>query len=277
MNIIGIEVIRGNPVVATEVGTGENIQLNVGDTLRVTVSLDYRGQAQIATLYGAIGSRLPVIGFDEYLVGQSSLPLPDSPTDFTPVEGSVDIEINAISSGTYDLYCKIREYPEAGLPEVSDVIEITGIYELVYTHDYPDTFVGKAEVCPFTFISLPEQIPGHEWLAEQLATILGESMVEHGEGSRMLRLQLWADTSQPLYTKYYGEATATASPVPWALVIGAIAIIAVIISFIVLINEVETIDWGEIPTPIPWAILAITAGVGILGVGAVFALAAPKR
>ena len=156
--------------------------------------------------------------------------------------------------------------------------EIPPEYELVYTHDYPDaaTYVGKAEVCPFTFVSIPEQIPGHEWLAEQIAKILGESMIEHGEGSKMLRLQLWSDTSAALYTKYYAEATATASPVPWALVIGAIAIIAVIISFIVLIDKVETIDWGEIPTPIPWAILALAGGLGILGVGAAVALAMPR-
>jgi len=157
--------------------------------------------------------------------------------------------------------------------------ELPPEYELVYTHDYPDaaTYVGKAEVCPFTFVSIPEQIPGHEWLAEQIAKKLGESMIEHGEGSKMLRLQLWSDTSQALYTKYYAEATATASPVPWALVIGAIVIIAVIISFIVLIEKVKTIDWGEIPTAIPWAILAIAGGVGVLGVGAAIALAAPKR
>ncbi|MBA7677836.1 hypothetical protein ES703_86100 [subsurface metagenome] len=93
----------------------------------------------------------------------------------------------------------------------------------------------------------------------------------------MLRLQLWSDTSQPLYTKYYAEATATASPVPWALVIGAIAIIAVIISFIVLIDKVKTIDWGEIPTPIPWAILALAGGLGILGVGAAVALAVRRE
>ncbi|MBA7628889.1 hypothetical protein ES703_36386 [subsurface metagenome] len=158
--------------------------------------------------------------------------------------------------------------------------ELPPEYELVYTHDYPDaaTYVGKAEVCPFTFVSIPEQIPGHEWLAEQIAKILGESMIEHGEGSKMLRLQLWSDTSAALYTKYYGEATATASPVPWALVIGAIAIIAVIISFIVLIDKVKTIDWGEIPVAIPWAILAAVVGLGVLGVGAAVALAGrPKE
>ena len=188
--------------------------------------------------------------------------------------------------GTYTLKADLLMNPDS--PLIVDsyegdlctvTTELPPEYELVYTYDYPDaaTYVGKAEVCPFTFVSIPEQIPGHEWLAEQIAKILGESMIEHGEGSKMLRLQLWSDTSEALYTKYYGEATATASPVPWALVIGAIAIIAVIISFIVLIDKVKTIDWGEIPTPIPWAILALAGGLGILGVGAAVALAVRRE
>ena len=54
-------------------------------------------------------------------------------------------------------------------------LEVPPEYELVSTYDYPDaaTFVGKAEICPFMFESIPEQIPGHEWLAEQTAKILG--------------------------------------------------------------------------------------------------------
>ena len=125
MNITGLQVIKRNPTTVFGAEVGEKVQLNIGDTLRVHVGFNYRGREQNVTLYSAIGSRSFLLGFDEYSVGKAALRLPESPDDFTPVEGSVDIEVGAISAGTdYDLYCKIEEFPEAGMPQVDDVIEI---------------------------------------------------------------------------------------------------------------------------------------------------------
>ena len=241
MIITGIEVIRRNPGVAMGVVTGEKVELNIGDTLKVNVSLDYRGQAQTATLYGAIGSRLPLIGFDEYLVGETSIDLPSSPADFTHVEHSVDIEITAISSGTYDLYCKIKEYPEAGLPEVNDVIDIIGEYELVQYTIYPwsYTFEGDAEVCTFEFKLTPEQIPGTEWLGERIVAAFVSELEK--EGSRLLELKVSRDTTPPLWTNYLVEVTATASPIAWMPIIIGVLAILFIVAIIFAIRAVDEV------------------------------------
>ena len=327
MNITGIEVIRRNSGVAIGVVTGEKIELNIGDTLRVTTSFDYRGQAQRVTLYGSIGSRLPIIGFDEYLVGEVSLDLPESPADFEPVHGSVDIEITAISSGIYDLYCKIKEYPGAGLPEVDDVIDITGEYELVQHTIYPwaYTFEGDAEVCTFEFKLTPEQVPGTEWLAERIVDAFVNELEK--QGSRLLELKVSRDTTPPLWTNYLVEVTATASPLAWTpIIIGVLAILFVvaIIFAIRAIDEVffkrkqldeetkktfsretltamildlapetppETLEeksdqelrdllnqiLAEKAPPVSWWPLAIIGGLGVLGVGAAFALAGKRE
>ena len=241
MVITGIEVIRRNTGIAIGVVTGEKVELNIGDTLRVTTSFDYRGQAQRVTLYGSIGSRLPIIGFDEYLVGEVSLDLPQSPTDFTPVQGSVDIEITAIGSGTYDLYCKIKEYLGAGLPEVDDVIDITGEYELVQHTIYHWSYIyeGDAEVCTFAFKLTPEQVPGTEWLADRIVNAFVSELEK--QGSRLLEVKVSRDTTPPLWTNYLVEVTATASPLAWSLIIlGVLAILGIVAIFftIKLVDEV---------------------------------------
>jgi len=248
MNVTGIEVIRRNSGIAIGVVTGEKVELNIGDTLRVTTSLDYRGQAQTATLYGAIGSRLPIIGFDEYLVGQASIPFPESRTDFTRVEGSVDIEISAIASGSYDLYCKIKEYPEAGLPEVNDVIDITGEYELVQHTIYPwsYSYEGPAQVCTFEFKLTPEQIPGTEWLGERI--VRGFAAELEKQGSRLLELEVSRDTSPPLWTNYLVKVQVSVSEegvgtigFAWAAVIIAVMAILFVVAIIFAIRTVDDV------------------------------------
>ncbi|GAI64226.1 unnamed protein product, partial [marine sediment metagenome] len=140
MNITGVEVIRRNPGVAMGVVAGEKIELTYDDTLRVNVSFDYRGKSGSATLFGAIG-RLYVLVFHG-LHGETSIDLPESPTDFTPCTASVDIPITAdIDPGTdYDLYVEIKEYPEADRPYIDNVIDITGMkptFELIQETIYP--------------------------------------------------------------------------------------------------------------------------------------------
>ncbi|GAI90429.1 unnamed protein product, partial [marine sediment metagenome] len=156
MIITGIEVIRGNPEVApitnnpgflVEVAPPGKLEVTYGQTLRITTSFDYRGPAQTATLYGAIGNR-GFFGFGEILANQASIEVPESPADFTPCVASVDVPITSeISPGTdYDLYVKIKEYPEAGLPEVDDVIDIVGVapeFELVEYIIYPQAYLWE--------------------------------------------------------------------------------------------------------------------------------------
>lgn len=111
---------------------GEKVTLKAGETLKVGITVPYKGKAQNFTLYGAIGSRnkllVPIVDinwFDEMLFGRATLPCPESVTEFATVEGSVDILIptNTPSVTNYDLYVKIEEQP-AVMDEVDDVIDI---------------------------------------------------------------------------------------------------------------------------------------------------------
>lgn len=259
MNITGIEVIRRNPgVAAIEVLPGEKIELTYGDTLRVYTSFGYRGPAQRSTLYGAIGKRRAIgpieLYFDEILHNEVSIDLLESRAEFFPCPQSVDILITSdISPGTdYDLYVKIKEYPEAGMPEVDNAIDIVGIppkFELVEYIIYPQAYVweGDVEVCTISFSLLAEQVPGTRWLAQKLAHAFADRIKE--EGNTVLELKLYEDTTPPLRTKYQAEVTAAVAPkeggigiaiVPWlaaalaaipwkAVWIAVIAIIAILI------------------------------------------------
>ncbi|GAI80419.1 unnamed protein product, partial [marine sediment metagenome] len=56
----------------------------------------------------------------------------------------------------YDLYCKIKEYPEAGMPEIKDVIDIVGVpptYELIQhtISHFAYIYDGDVEVTTATF------------------------------------------------------------------------------------------------------------------------------
>ncbi len=240
MNITGLQVIKRNPTTVFGAEVGEKVQLNIGDTLRVHVGFNYRGREQNVTLHGAIGSRSFLLGFDEYSVGKAALRLPESPDDFSPVEGSVDIEVGAISAGTdYDLYCKIEEFPEAGMPQVDDVIEILEAFELVQEtiYHWAYTFEGDAEVCTFDFKLTPEQVPLTEWLGNLIVNSFVSELEK--EGQRLLELRVWRDTTPLLWTNYRVEATATAvipegvagiaHPIAWTpIIIGILAILFIV-------------------------------------------------
>ncbi|MBA7675317.1 hypothetical protein ES703_83547 [subsurface metagenome] len=252
MSVTGIEVRRRNPdVAAMGVVVGEKVELTYGDTLKVNVSFDYRGLAGKAILYGAIGNRkwaypFPDIRwFDEILHGQVSIDLPESPEKFTPCQRNVDIPITSgISPGTdYDLYVKLSEYLEAGLPEVDGVIDIVGAppeYELIQHTIYPwaYTFQGDAEVCTFEF-----KLTGGEWIEEWLGEKIVNNFVNklEEEGSRLLELKVSKDTTPLFWTNYRVEVTATASPLAWnPIIIGVLAVLFVV-AIVFAIKAVESL------------------------------------
>jgi len=233
VNITGIEVIKRNPGVATGVVAGEKIELTYGDTLRVNVSFDYRGLAGSVTLYGAIGNR-GIFGFDEILHNEVTIDLPESLMDFTPVQRSVDIPITSdIDPGTdYDLYCKIKEYPEAGMPEVDDVIDIVGMppdFVLIQETIHPAAYVweGEAEVCVIEFPLTPEQFPFTQWGGLKLAETFANAI--EAEGNSLLEVKVWEDTTPMLWTNYRVEIKAAVASEeqgvavwPWLVAIGAV-------------------------------------------------------
>ncbi len=350
MAITGIEVRRRNPdVAAIGVVVGEKVELTYGDTLRVDVSFDYRGLAGKATLYGAIGNR-GWAGFAEKLHNEVSIDLPESIADFTPCERSVDIGITPdIDPGIdYDLYCKIREYPEAGLPQADDVIDIVGIpptYELIQHTMYHFAYIyeGDVEVTTATFKTDP--FTPSAWMADKFASKLEEEV--RARGGRPIEVKVYVDKTPLLWTDFRIEVISTpiggvteaapgiavGIPVWLAIILVALAIIAVIVvatlafttvwdrihpkpgleevkvawgkeALILDIQDAEEY-WERPPTPVetlggmseaelrdhldqiaeeevppeisPWAIVALVGGLGVLGVGAVVALAARRE
>jgi len=253
VNITGLEVIRGNPGVAVAnpgiaVGViiGERIELTYGERLRVNTSFDYRGSAQKVTLYGAIGNR-GLIEFNEKVAGEAEIDLPDSP-EFTPCTASVDIGITSdIKPATdYDLYVKIKEYPGAGMPEVGNVITITGIpptYELIQDHisHFAYIYDGDVEVTVATFKIDP--FTPSAWAAKKFADAL-ESEARK-KGARVLGVKVYVDTTPLLWTDIRIEVTGTplgeeigaaagrgiavGMPLWLAIVLVCLAIIAVIV------------------------------------------------
>ena len=252
MNITGIEVIRRNPGVAIGVVAGEKIELTYGDTLRVNVSFDYRGLAGSATLYGSIGQRKLVIGFDEILHSEVSIDLPESRDDFIHCERSVDIGITSdISPGTdYDIEAKIEEYmPETlvGIDNVIDIVGIPPVYELIQHTVYPwsYTFEGDAEICTFEFKLTPEQIPAYAWLGERIINSFTSKLEE--EGSRLLELRVYEDTTPMFWTNYRVEVTATASPLAWNLIIIGVLAVLFIVAIYFTIKVIDEVFFKRKP------------------------------
>lgn len=242
-----VPTISHSPRTVPGVVVGEQVEVNIFDTLRVNVSFDYRGPAQTITLYGAVGSR-GVVTFDEYFYGEASVALPDSAGELVTVTATVDIVINPVTAGTYDLYVKIKEYPEAGMPEVDDVIVILEYYEEIQHTIYPwaYTYEGDAEVCTFDFKWLPEQIPEGMWLGDVIVDTFVSGLEQ--EGSRLLDLKVSRDTTPVLWTNYRVEVEATvpgegvagiAAPLPWgAIILGVLAILFVV----AVVWAIKTID-----------------------------------
>lgn len=149
-------------------------------------------------------------------------------------------------------------------------------YELIQHTEYPaaKTHVGKAEQCTFEFKLYPEQIPGVTWLGIKVAIAFADKVAD--EGAEMLDLKVYEDTTPMFWTNYRVVATATASPVPWALIIVAVLAILFFVALTFLIKEVKTIDWGEPMVKAAIPIIAIIVGGVVVG-GIALAVAAKKK
>ncbi|MBA7466780.1 hypothetical protein ES707_01970 [subsurface metagenome] len=247
MNIASIEVIRRKSLVGVRVAPGERVELTYGDTLRVNVGFDYRGLAMKTTLEGAIGKlhAFPTEWLEVLLKNGVEIDLPES-TDFIPCERSVEIPITSdIDPGTdYDLSVSLLDYREAGHPTIVDVIDIVGIpptYEKIQHTIYPWAYVfeGNAETCIFEFQLTPEQIPGTEWLGQRIVDSFVTELEK--EGSRLLELKVYRDTTPTWWTNYRVEVTATASPLAWNLIIIGVLAILFIVAIVFALKAVESL------------------------------------
>jgi len=246
MIITGIEIIRGShyPGLAVEVAPPGKLELTYGDTLRITTGFNYRGPAHDITLYGAIGERKVIIGFDEIISNEAPLKTPDSQTAFVPATASVDIPITAdiAPKPNYDIYCKLKEYPGVGMPEVDDVITITGIpptFELLEETIYPFAYIydGPHDGGTFTFKTDP--FTPTSWVAGILAGRV-ESEVRKA-GGRMLEMRVYIDKSPLLWSDWRIEVVSVPSKTGTAMSLGiawwAVAILAALaIALIIVIT-----------------------------------------
>ena len=126
---------------------------------------------------------------------------------------------------------------------------------------YSQTFQGKAERGTYEFRTLPEQIPGERWLADQIIQRNSDEIAK--QGCHLLHIKVWRDVGPTFYTDYRVEVISTASPVFWTpIILGVLAIMALVISW-KLIEVVKDIDWGKIPGAVSWS-MPIVAGTGLL-------------
>ena len=110
-----------------QVGVAPGTKLTVvpGEKIRLTATIQHLGPAVTATFYAALGNR-GSLGFDEWRVGQTSVSF-NQDTVWNTYPMSVVIDTTGLNTNTScDLYCKLAEYPGAGMPEVDNVIDIAG-------------------------------------------------------------------------------------------------------------------------------------------------------
>lgn len=103
------------------------LEIIKGDTVRMSVSFQYRGPAQVVTLRCSIGTRIAGI-FNESCYGLKSISLSKS-YDFQNYTAYADILTTMNPSEGYDIEAKISEYTSATLVKYDNVINVIGAAE----------------------------------------------------------------------------------------------------------------------------------------------------
>ena len=116
-------ILRG---VSVGVLPGGILPVLPGDTIRVFAVIDYRGPALDDIFYAAIGHR--VVGFDEIWTGEAPVHF-DQSFDWVTYHLVALVPITEITvfpwtPGLFDLYVKLAGHPGAGMPVLSNVIEV---------------------------------------------------------------------------------------------------------------------------------------------------------
>ncbi len=209
MIITGIEIIPGdNEQVA--VAPGQRLQVTSGQKIRLTATIDHKGSGVSATFYAALGSR--GVGFNEWRVAQVPVTFTED-ADWKTYPLVADIDTLGVDNNTNcDLYCKLNEYPKAGMPQVDNVIDIVGAptFELLEETIYPYAYVydGKCEVSEFTFRT--DAFTPSNWVAGKLAAEV-EKQVKQA-GGRVMELKVYVDRSPLLWSDWKLEVTSTPAP-----------------------------------------------------------------
>jgi len=119
--------------------------------------------------------------------------------------------------------------------------EVPPEYELIQhtIYHWAYIFEGDAEVCIFEFKLTPEQIPWTEWLGERIVDAFVSELEK--EGSRLLELKVYEDTTPTFWTNYHVEVTSTASPIAWMPIIIGVLAILFIVAITFAIKAVESL------------------------------------
>lgn len=263
MQITSIEVIRGNPGVAGNavigVPAGEKLPVEVGDTVRVHMTVDHRGpRIENAEVYTAIGWQTGVIipEFIEAYVGRTPGLTFEESLDFVTYEIVCDVPIEpimmpiefALYGNSLDIYAKIINVPgpdiftDSFYYKVIEVVEVPPEYELIQETIYPFSYVydGDVEVSTFSFKTDP--FTPASWVAEKFAKAAADEVEK--QGGRLLELRVYVDKTPLLWTEFRIEvigtplgggvaATGIAVGIPiWAAILIAALAIALLIAVI---------------------------------------------
>ena len=235
MNITGIEVIRRNPGIAIGVVTeekrpvavgalvGEKLPVAVGDTVRVHMTVDYRGLAMDGAIWTAIGWQVGVV-IREFIEGfNSRTPVHfDESEDFVTYPIVCDVDVTDISGfliefGLYgnvlDMYAKIMEVPgpdiftDINMGFIEVVIEAPPQVELIQhtIYDFAYIYEGDEEMTTSTFKTDP--FTPSAWMADKFANKLEEEV--RARGGHPLEVKVYVDKTPLLWTNFRIEVSST--------------------------------------------------------------------
>lgn len=107
---------------------GEKLTVMVGDTVRVRLSVDYRGPALDGAVWVAIGRQNAF--FNEDFSSRTPIHF-DTSIDFVPYEIVADVVIGDRPGTDYDMYAKIMEIPGPDIftPTYLNIIDVIGAVE----------------------------------------------------------------------------------------------------------------------------------------------------
>lgn len=225
MRITSIEVIRHNPAVPGAIGVpvGETLPVEVGDTVRFHMTVDYRGNDLDGAIYVGIGWRVGELieQFIHTFTSRTEVHF-EASAEFTPQEFDCDVEILTLPPaeellyGTLlDVYAKIIEVPGADIytPFYLEVIawgKPIEEYELIQhtVSHFAYIYEGDAEVSTITLKTNP--FNPADWVPETFIAELEREARENGV--RILETKVYVDTSPLFWTDIIIEVTGTPPP-----------------------------------------------------------------
>lgn len=238
---------------------GQSLPVKAGDTIKVFYTFSYKMPKITGVQIWASVYKYTLGFLDRQGEAQTKKIITlEKALEWQDYSGEIDIIVGSIGSGTYGLICELPDHDEEA--KIDDCLEVTGL-ELIQDYLYPlaSTYNGNVEECTFIFSLGPEQIPGTDWFRDQIINGLEDEVTK--EGARMIKLQVWEDTTPLWHTDYKVIATATASPVHWLLIIGAVLVILFLVAITFTIIKIVKFVWGVIKPILPDIVPLITLGL----------------